>query len=314
MTIHAIFGPTASSKTRLAFTLSQQFSAPLISVDSRKVYKDMNIGTNKQELLDLAKKLKVDVYGTDLFSPTETTSAAEYRNRVTEQISHLVSDNIILFGGTGLYLDGLLFGLPFRNKSEDRASLNILTVAQLQEKLQAIARQAFQNLNESDRVNPRRLIRAIEKEMIEDNPALTAYEQQWAEKVKQSDVILYLPAIEREILYERIESRLSRYFEEGWIEEIIVLARKYGKTAPGMQIMGYKTILSSGVLQSDTLPSPELLEALFIEHRQYAKRQLTWAKRYIRPLEDVYPEIGWKSRSIKIKQYSLGGVIQTDET
>lgn len=315
MNLSIIFGPTASGKTKAAFSLARQYSAPLISIDSRKAYTDLNIGTNKTELLSFSKETSLPVFGIDLFKPGETISAADFRQRLTKQISKLQTNTLILFGGTGLYLDGLLFGLPFGDSSLDRDALDQKTVTELQDILKKDYPDSFKLLNNSDRNNSRRLVRAIEKEKEKIIVSLTDYEKEWANLVTGSEVIFYLPDVDRELLYNRITARLNEYFTSGWIQEIDSISRKNGQDVPGLQVMGYKTLQTMRKLYPDIeVPNENMLELLAQEHRRYAKRQLTWAKRYLKPIGEVYPHHLWEPAKITIKYYSFGGIIQTDDS
>ncbi len=315
MKIIVIFGPTASGKTKAAFSLAQQYSAPLISVDSRKAYKELDIGTNKRELLLFSQASNLPVFGINLFDPDELISVADFRQKLTKQISGLQVNGLILFGGTGLYLDGLLFGLPFGNSSKNRHLLEKKSLSELQNILSEEYPHVSTMLNNSELNNTRRLIRAIEKETEKAVVTLSDSEKEWAKLVSENDVILYLPDIDRKALYHRITPRLREYFENGWREEIDSISQKYGQDVPGLQVMGYKTVQMMLKLYPDAIiPNDQMLDALAQEHRHYAKRQLTWAKRYLKPINDVYPSHLWEPAKMTIRRYSFGGIIQTDDS
>lgn len=294
MTLHIIFGPTASSKSKTAFALWKQYRYPILSVDSRKVYKGADIGTNKYTMLRfIEENPSMVVGGIDFLSPNEAVSVYIYQQYAYKWITEheqVIRERggLIIHGGTGLYLDALLEGrsLLSQKNEELRNSLKDASVAQLQERANTVSPTLLAGLNQSDRMNPRRLIRVIEHAIAPEKetpvvvPAvLTDLQQIW-----------HLPQISRELLYPIINARVETYFSLGWMDEVRSLHSTYGADAAALQMMGYKQLLS--FLQSTSDCDKEMRDGSprFIamvadiqqEHRRYAKRQETWAKKYLR--------------------------------
>jgi tRNA dimethylallyltransferase len=312
MEIHAVFGPTASGKSKLAVRLAQQHQAPLISVDSRKVFKYLDIGTNKNEIKSYTKAHNIQLFGIDLFEPTESVTVFAYREKVYQYLQQFVHENktktLVFFGGTGLYLDSLLFGLPLRSAAETglRNELNSRSVIELQEIARDTSVKAFENLTESDKHNPRRLIRLIET-ANQSNDDYSPPESM-IKLFERSHVTLHLPKVDRQQLYARIKERIHEYFENGWIEETKNLLRQY-ENAPALSIMGYREVaafLTHSATHSGgdiTQELSELKEQITQIHCNYAKRQLTWARRYETSFSTLYPARKYTPGGIAIGHY-----------
>lgn len=291
--IHIIFGPTASSKTKMAQALWETHHYPILSVDSRKVYKGADIGTNKLSLLEFKNNHpEVLVGGIDFRQPSEEINVYEFQQHVYGWIEeHHETINklggLIIHGGTGLYLDAILEGKSFlsqRNEELRKAFAN-----ESVEKLQEIAAKenapAYEKLNESDRQNPRRLIRVIENKDLA------------SEKVDSrstfflsSSITWHIKLPERLQLYTTINERVYRYFVEGWLDEISSLRSQFGDDSPALRMMGYKQLVAfqnqytnwSDLYKANAPEFQEVVSLIQLEHRRYAKRQETWAKKYIR--------------------------------
>lgn len=169
-----IYGPTATGKTALAISLAKKLNGEIISVDSRQVYKGLDIGTGKigfdskvekhygYWIVDGAK-----IHGFDLVEPVDNFSAADFVKFANDSIIRIIEQNKlpIVVGGTGFYIKALLsgigtIGIPANPKL--RSKLEKLSVSELYRQLRQIDKNRALKMNQSDRVNPRRLIRAIE--------------------------------------------------------------------------------------------------------------------------------------------------------
>lgn len=296
--IHIIFGPTASSKTKMAQALWETNHYPILSVDSRKVYKGADIGTNKLSLLEFKRKHpEVLVGGIDFKLPSEEINVYEFQQQVygwideyKEKITKL--GGLIIHGGTGLYLDSILEGKSFlsQRNGELREALANETVERLQEVAARENVQAYEKLNESDRQNPRRLIRVIENKNLPPEPVDSR-----SQFFSNSSITWHIKLPERPQLYTTINERVYRYFVEGWLDEIASLRSEFGDTAPALQMMGYKQLVAFQneyqnwlELYKENAPEFQKVVALIQhEHRRYAKRQETWAKKYIRRQEGI---------------------------
>ena len=165
-----ISGPTATGKTKLALKLAKLFGGELISADSRQVYKGMDIGTGKDRGTENRKQKtenRIHIWGYDLVAPNEEWSAAHFVKLANKLIPKILKrDKLpIVVGGTGLYIKDLLRPpetLFISPNKKLRRLLEKLTLPQLQNKLRRINSRRFNIMNQSDRQNPRRLIRALE--------------------------------------------------------------------------------------------------------------------------------------------------------
>lgn len=292
MDLHIIFGPTASSKSKLAFSLWQQYGYPILSVDSRKVYKFADIGTNKYTMVNFIKSNpSMTVAGIDFLEPTEEISAYIYQQYVYDWLNKneaLLRERggLIIHGGTGLYLDSILEGHGLLAEKDEflRSELNALSLAELQEKARQNAKEKYALLNESDRSNPRRLIRLIENAIQKILPEKAEVPLVLQEMKK----IWHLPTIEREQAYQIINERVWTYVDLGWLDEVANLLKKYGENIPALQMMGYRQLVKFMKENSNWQELARTKAQVFIdvialiqqEHRRYAKRQVTWGKKY----------------------------------
>ncbi len=169
-----IYGPTVTGKTSLAITLAKKFTGEIISADSRQVYKNLDIGTGKVSFDSKIEKHDnywivdgVKIYGFDIISPPSRFSSADFKNFASPIINKLQTQNIlpIVTGGSGFYIKTLLsnfstFGIKQNPKL--RKELEKKSAKELYEQLLRINKKKALSLNDSDKKNPRRLIRAIE--------------------------------------------------------------------------------------------------------------------------------------------------------
>lgn len=257
-----IAGATASGKSNLAIKLAKKYKGEIISADSRTIYKGMDIGTAKPTAED---RSAVPHHGLDLIEPSETFSAAEFQIYAKAKVSEIHDHGRlpIIVGGTGLYIDGLVYDFTFTDALDPalRQRIGSMTL----EELQAEARVLGIDESEVNFANPRHLGRAIERGGLmgsrKDLPAN----------------ILYIGlAVDKEMLNERVAARVDKMFAAGLVEEVQNLIKKFGSEAPGLLAPGYKDIascLDSGVSLE------EVKELLIRSHQKLAKRQITWFKR-----------------------------------
>lgn len=256
-----IVGETASGKSALAIKLAERFGGAVICADSRTVYKDMDIGTAKPSQAD---RTKVPHYGLDLVSPDEPFTAADFKDYADRTLARIADQDKlpVLVGGTGLYVDAVLYDYSFRSPPEPelRQQLSAMTVGQLQERLAGQGIPLPENAQ-----NPRHLIRAIE----------TGGQVGEAGPLRANTLILGLSS-DREMLRRRIEDRVEAMVAEGFIVEVTRLAETYGWEAPAMQAPGYKAFRQ----YLEGTASMEEARALFIKNdMNLAKRQRTWFRR-----------------------------------
>jgi len=257
-----IVGPTASGKSELAMRIAQEFDGEIIAADSRTIYKGMNIGTAKPSAED--QKL-VPHWGLDLIEPGQTYSASQFKDYAEGKIAEIQArDRLpVLVGGTGLYIDGVLFDFKFRGTKSARlrTKLEKLSI----EELQSIIRDKHYIMPENNR-NRRYLIRTIETAgqvmSRNDHPRADA------------QIIGLLPP--DEVLRDRIDRRAEKIFEGGIIKEARETVKKYGPESLKNAGIIYK--ICAELFERDSTQK-EALEKFKTADWQYARRQKTWFKR-----------------------------------
>jgi len=284
-----IGGPTATGKTNYAIKLAQKCNGEIINADSRQVYKDLDIATNKGILVPtdkfIANTLELEIRGFkmektetigwlfDLVTPDQEFNLATYQKLADIVISDIVKrgKTPILVGGSGLYIDAVIKGYNLPEQSIDptlRQNLNKLTVNELQEMLRSKDSQTFDKLNNSDQNNPRRLIRLIEK-----------YEQSQIQsskpenQVNKYNVKFYYPEYTLEDLYTKIDKRVLEMFDQGLLAETERAVANGYENAKALQSFGYKEAIS---LLKGGIDKEACIASIQREHRRYAKRQITW--------------------------------------
>lgn len=257
-----IVGPTASGKTTLAISLAKRYSGEIICADSRTVYEGMNIGTAKPSAEEQAG---VPHWGLDLVKPGDRFTAADFKQYATSKIAQIrARGNVpIIVGGTGLYVDGVLFDYAFGDDYDQalRDDLEAMTLSQLYE-------YCYDNnisVPENAR-NKRYVIRAIEQKSINnkrDNKPL-------------DNTIVVGIATNRETLRTRIRLRSEQMLAHGVVAEAIKLGKKYGWNNEAMTGNVYplaKLYLEGG------LSAIEFNDKMTTLDWQLAKRQMTWFRR-----------------------------------
>jgi len=284
--IRVITGPTASGKTHLALELAAKDpSIEIINADAQLLYKGFDIGTAKPTSEERAT---VRHHLIDVLEPSELFSAADYSNKARETIREIVAKGKqpIVVGGTGFYIDALFFGLVEANIPEHIAQEVRARVEQeYQDKgfdtyhalLEPIDPVLYEQIARER--NPVRLLRAWEFYYSTGN---TLGE---ARKVKP-EPFEFSPKfevleVERSELWRRIEHRIEEMLRTGWLDEVGHLL-KNGVTTdmPAMRAIGYRELAE--VVEGKSQLS-ETKEKIIIKTRQYAKRQVTWMKKYVTP-------------------------------
>ncbi len=287
-----IGGPTASGKTGLALQVSKYYDSELINADSRQVYKYFNIGTNKGDIQRIPEQKRisgflipkvliedrVEGWLFDFLEPTADFNLNDYQilaNEISTDIQ-IRGKFPVIVGGTGLYIDALINGYELNTPPDTklREELNNLSVEELQSKLESTDFD-LENLNNSDRNNPVRLIRLIEKST--NKPKSLNADQLTSLKanklISQEAKILLYPEFDREDLMTKINERVQAMFDQGLVEEVEELLNKGHKDTKPMQGIGYKETVR---YLDGEIDKKKCIELIQIAHRQYAKRQITW--------------------------------------
>ncbi|MBI2066344.1 tRNA (adenosine(37)-N6)-dimethylallyltransferase MiaA [Candidatus Woesebacteria bacterium] len=279
-----ICGPTATGKTGLALALAKSLGGEIISADSRQVYQKMDIGTGK-DLPRNAKKIggyylinAVPVWGYDLVDPKENFSVANYVHFARKTINEVARRKLpILVGGTGLYIQGVVDGIPTAFVPKNQALRKNLIGKSPSELFEILAQQdpiKAASLNASDKKNPRRLIRAVEIAQwklktpggFSQTPTPTDY----------STLFIGLTA-PKEYLFKKIDRRVEARVDVGIEKEIKkLIAAGISWDDQAMSSLGYRQW--RGFFEG-TKNKNETISAWKKEEKKYAKRQITWFKR-----------------------------------
>ena len=278
-TVIVIGGPTASGKSNLAVELAKKIDGEIISADSMQIYKDMNIGTAK---ITEEEMQGIPHYMIDIVSPEERYSVSEYKKEAEKAIEEILKKGKmpIIVGGTGLYIESLIYGIEFQQEEFDeeyRKKLDNIAekegLEKLYEEAKKIDPKAMEKISKNDR---KRIIRVLE---IYHKTGKTKTEQEIESRKKEVKYNYKLFAInfDREKLYSRIEQRIDQMIENGLIQEVEDIKKKYNKFPTAMQGLGYKEVVE---YLENKITKEEMLEKLKKETRHYAKRQLTWFRKY----------------------------------
>ena len=271
-------GPTAVGKTDLSIKLSKSLNAEIISADSMQIYKYMDIGSAKvtKEEMD-----GVVHYMIDEVTPDVPFSVSEFQMRSEKYIEEInkKGKNVLITGGTGLYLNSLIYNMDFaksnanneiREKLEQELAEN--GIDYMHEKLRGLDEEAANRIHKN---NTKRVIRAIEVCMSGQKMNDFSKDLRYNEKYKPIIIVLNR---DREVLYQRINKRVDIMLENGLLDEVKELLKMgYTKDMISMQGIGYKEMIKylEGEYTYD-----EAIEIIKRDSRRYAKRQLTWFKRY----------------------------------
>jgi tRNA dimethylallyltransferase len=257
-----IVGPTASGKTGLAIELAQKHNGEIICADSRTIYKGMDVGTAKPTAQEQAG---IPHWGLDLVEPTERYTAADFKRYVDDKIAEIKARGKlpIIVGGTGLYVDAVIFDYQFPRPmtDEDRKVFEQMTRDELIEYC------IKYNIElPVDDKNKRRLIRAI------NDP-----NQKHKRNDRISDNIIVVGiATDKNTLIARIRERTEQMFNNAVVEEATLLGKKYGWNAEAMTSNVYRVIK---LYLDGELTLEETKEKFTTRDVQLAKRQMTWFRR-----------------------------------
>ena len=271
-TVIIIAGPTGVGKTNVAIQLAQKFDCEIINADSRQLYKEISIGTAKPSKNEL---LQVEHHLVDCFSINDLFTAGDFliqSNNIINQQKELGKKAIIVSGGTGLYINALLFGLdnlPEGNEEIRTLLKNEFTefgIEFLQKKLEKLDNDAPKNI---DINNPQRLMRAIEICLV-SNKKYTDFLKKNVHKnnFETINIALNLPRAE---LYKQINNRVDLMFENGLENEaksMLAFRNNYA-----LKTVGYSELFE---YFDNNISKKEAIDLIKQHTRNYAKRQITW--------------------------------------
>jgi tRNA dimethylallyltransferase len=285
-----ILGPTASGKTGLSLKLAKKYNGEIISADSRQIYKEMNIGTDKIRIKNLEPRIKNDkntlnnyFYGNvegiphymiDIINPNQEFSVAEFKEKSLKIIKDIHNRSKIPFlvGGTGLYIQSIVDNLIIPKVLPNRVIRNELSAKSNTELLKILKILDPKSADKLDPNNRRRLIRAIEVCKISGKP----FSKQTIKGKPLFNILQIGIKTDREKLYEKIDKRIDEMVKEGLINETKKLIKKYPSDLPSMSGIGYKEITE---YLNNNITLEEAVQKMKYRTHQYAKRQITWFKR-----------------------------------
>ena len=272
-------GPTASGKTAVAVEMAQCLPVEIISVDSALIYRDMNIGTAKPDAATLAL---APHHLIDIIDPSDSYSAATFRHDALKLMNDISQRGKIplLVGGTMLYFRALQFGLSELPPADTEIRAEIERQAEqfgwpaLHAELAKIDATTAARLapNDSQRIN-----RALEIYKITGSPMSQLIAQQENIELPYQLISLALVPSERSVLHQRIASRFAQMLENGLLNEVKNLQKKYvlHPDLPSMRCVGYR---QTWEFLAGKISEQELMETGIAATRQLAKRQLTWLR------------------------------------
>lgn len=254
--IITIVGPTGVGKTKLSIKLAKKYNAEIINADSTQIYQEMNIGTAKITNLEGITHHLLNIKN---FNELYTVYDFQKDGRLIINNILKKGKNIIIVGGSGLYISALLYDYKF-NKEDNNNLLNISTNEMYNELLN--------NNIKIDKNNNQRIIRLYNKHILNKEPIT----------IKEGNKLLYNTLIiglttNRNILYQKINNRVDEMIKAGLLEEVRYLFNKYPQSKQLKTTIGYKEFIN---YFNQTQTIEEVIEKIKQNSRHYAKRQYTW--------------------------------------
>ncbi|TET61259.1 tRNA (adenosine(37)-N6)-dimethylallyltransferase MiaA [Candidatus Aerophobetes bacterium] len=292
-------GPTAVGKGEVAVDLAGKLRAEVISADSRKIYRGMNIGTAKPSL---EVRRKIPYHLIDVASPDEVFSAAEFKKRASSVIKRIQEENKLplLVGGSGLYIravvDGIFSGpgrdqnlrARLREREKDKGE------GALYQELKRLDPASASRLHSHD---ARRVIRALEVYYLSGKP-ISSHQREAPYSPLSSTVMVGL-RMKRSALYQLTNRRVDAMIQEGLVQEVEGLLKEgYGEDLPSMEGLGYRQII--GYLKGK-YSREEAVRLVKRDTRRFAKRQLSWFNKDPRIIwldREKFPTSGGASEKI----------------
>jgi len=271
----ALVGPTTSGKTALSIAVAKELGGEVVSMDSRQVYRGMDVGTDKVSLLERAS---VPHHGLDLLDPDQRYSAGQFARDARRWIGQIHSRGgvSVLAGGTGFFLRALMepiFAEPALDPGRLDRLRTFLTGQSPDQLAEWVRRLDPVRAEEAVVGGPQRMTRTLEVALLTGRPLSWWHQNAGVEAPGVPGIVLVL-TVPREEMDRRIDARVDRMLEGGLVDEVTrLLEAGFGPTDPGMSGTGYRDV--AGYLAGDTTLEAAL-ESMRIQTRQYARRQLTW--------------------------------------
>ena len=269
-----ITGPTGIGKTELSLDLAKKYGGEIISSDSMQIYKKLNIGTAKIDL----DKTSIPHHMIDIIDPSDNFTVADFKNEAKKIITDINNRGGLPFlvGGTGLYINSLVYNLDFTETEPDyeyRDELREILEEEgsefLYEKLQDQDRDMAEKIHKN---NGQRIIRALEI-LKSGNKKGDNFRQE----NKDYNLIYIGLNMDRAKLYEKINQRVDKMIDLGLVDEVKnLLDEGLDKNSQSLKAIGYKEVIA---YLDDEMNFDEMVDLIKKNSRHYAKRQLTWFRR-----------------------------------
>lgn len=291
-------GPTAVGKTALSIHLAKAVNGAIISADSMQVYKYMDIGSAKitREEMD-----GVPHYLIDELQPSEEFNIVRFQEMAKEALAEIYNQGKIpiITGGTGFYIQGLLYDIDFTSQDADeeyRAALqtfaDLYGAESLHEQLKEIDPVSYDMIHYN---NVKRVIRALEYYKLTGHP-ISSHNEQERQKNSPYNFAYFVLNDRRDLLYQRIEQRVDQMVETGLVDEVKALKDMgYHQGMVSMQGLGYKEILD---YLDGSCTMDQAVAKVKLETRHFAKRQLTWFRRERDVIWVSKPDFGYDNEKI----------------
>ena len=275
--IIVICGPTASGKTALSINVAKRLDAEIVSADSMQIYKEMNVGTAKPDMIERGGVVH---HLFDVVSVADDYNVSRYVSDATACINDIFyrGKNVVLVGGTGMYIDTLINNVDlfdFENDIEYREYLAGIAEQDgphvLLEKLRKVDPESASRLHEND---IKRVIRALEVHKVTGCTLTSLHEKSKRSRI-YDPIFVSLNYEERQTLYDRINKRVDIMINNGWLDEARYL-EKLDLSSTAAAAIGYKDLFDylHGEVSLD-----DAIENIKKKTRNYAKRQLTWFRK-----------------------------------
>lgn len=276
--IIVIYGPTACWKTALSIEVAQYIQSEIISTDSRQIYRNMNIGTGK---ITPEETQWIPHHMIDIIDPSKVFSVVDFTKMALPIIDRIQKDwkIPILCGGTGLYIDGILFEMAYPDTPpnwEYREELETIRIEKWNQELWNMLERVdpeYAHTLEID--NYRYVMRWLE---VMKETGRSKIESIW-KKIPRFSPLFITPYSDtnRQKLYDTIDLRVSEMFNTWLISEIEYIIEVFTSTCPGLTTIGYREIVDALEWKTTLEAAKSLIQQ---RSRNYAKRQITWNKRY----------------------------------
>lgn len=272
-------GPTAVGKTKASIGLAKAIGGEIISADSMQVYKKMDIGSAKIRDDEMEG---VNHYLIDVLDPAEEFNVVLFQKMAKQAMEEIYANGHIpiVVGGTGFYIQALLYNIDFTQENEDnhiRTELETIAKEQGADYLHQMLREIDARSAETIHANNvKRVVRAIEYYKQTGKP-ISEHNEKERQKESPYTFAYFVLMDERQKLYDRIEKRIDVMIEEGLLDEVKALYEEgYTRDMVSMQGLGYKEILD---YLDGKMTLEEAIYVLKRDTRHFAKRQITWFKR-----------------------------------